>query len=120
MKTTILYRPVGTKELEPIVASGFRRFPPRLPEQPIVYPVTNEAYPVQIARGWNTRHNADKKRYVTRFALPTDYLDRFDKKVIGGAMHEELWVPAAELEDFNLQIISPIEIIHRFEGALAQ
>ncbi|WP_368911173.1 ADP-ribosylation/crystallin J1 [Taklimakanibacter deserti] len=113
---TTLYRPVGTKELELIAASGFRRFPPRLPEQPIFYPVTNEEYAVQIARDWNTRHNADKKGYVTRFALPTDYLARFDRKVVGGALHEELWVPAAELDEFNTNIVGAIEIIHRFDG----
>jgi hypothetical protein len=35
-ETTILYRPVGPKELELIAASGYREFPPRLPEQPIL------------------------------------------------------------------------------------
>jgi hypothetical protein len=40
----ILYRPVGPKELALIAESGFREFPPRLPEQPIFYPVTNEEY----------------------------------------------------------------------------
>lgn len=116
MKTTVLYRPVGTKELELIAASGFKRFPPRLPEQPIFYPVTNEDYAVQIARDWNTRHNQDKKGYVTRFALPADYLARFDKRVVGGAEHEELWVPAEDLEDFNARIIGTIEVTHRFDG----
>ena len=49
-ETVILYRPVGTKELELIEATDFKEFPPRLPEQPIFYPVTNEAYAAQIAR----------------------------------------------------------------------
>lgn len=120
MKTTVLYRPVGTKELELIEASGFKRFPPRLSEQPIFYPVTNEAYAVQIAQDWNTRHNADKKGYVTRFALPADYLARFDRKIVGGAIHEELWVPAEELDAFNAQIIGRIEVIHRFEETSVQ
>ena len=45
MSTTVtLYHPVGPQELALIEASGFRRFPPRLPEQPIFYPVTNEKY----------------------------------------------------------------------------
>lgn len=35
----ILYRPVGVAELRLIARSGFREFPPRLPEQPIFYPV---------------------------------------------------------------------------------
>lgn len=37
-KTTVLYRPVGQKELDLIAASGFLGFPPRLPGQPIFYP----------------------------------------------------------------------------------
>lgn len=52
MRTTTLYRPVDTKELALIEASGFTAFPPRLPEQPIFYPVANEAYARQIARDW--------------------------------------------------------------------
>jgi hypothetical protein len=40
-ETITLFRPVGKKELELIAASGFRKFPPRLPEQPIFYPVTS-------------------------------------------------------------------------------
>lgn len=35
-----LYRPVGLEELKLIAASNFRAFPPRLPEQPIFYPVS--------------------------------------------------------------------------------
>jgi len=50
MPTVTLYRPVGPKELALIEASGWRAFPPRLPEQPIFYPVLNEDYAIQIAR----------------------------------------------------------------------
>lgn len=53
VETVILYRPVGPKELALIAASGFREFPPRLPDQPIFYPVLNEEYARQIAREWN-------------------------------------------------------------------
>ncbi|TJV91269.1 MAG: hypothetical protein E5X84_12435, partial [Mesorhizobium sp.] len=49
--TVTLWRPVGPKELKLIEKSGMR--PPRLPEQPIFYPVLSEAYAVQIARDWN-------------------------------------------------------------------
>ena len=52
-QVTELFRPVGPIELALIAESGFRRFPPRLPEQPIFYPVCNEAYAVEIARDWN-------------------------------------------------------------------
>lgn len=50
MKTTALYRPVGTKELALIRESGHAAFPPRLPEQLIFYPVLSEGYATQIAR----------------------------------------------------------------------
>lgn len=62
-KTIILYRPVGPKELELIAASGYREFPPRLPDQPIFYPVLNEDYARQIAREWNVP--ASGAGYVT-------------------------------------------------------
>ena len=40
----ILYRPTGPKELALVAASRWKRWPPRRPEQPSFYPVTNEAY----------------------------------------------------------------------------
>ena len=69
MKTITLYRPTGAKELALIEASAFTVFPPRLPEQPIFYPVTNETYAAQIARDWNAKYNADKVGYVTPFEV---------------------------------------------------
>lgn len=39
-----LYRPVGQGELDLIAASGFKSFPPRLPEQTIFYPVLTKEY----------------------------------------------------------------------------
>jgi hypothetical protein len=56
-RTLTLYRSVGQNELNLIRESGYRKFPPRLPEQPIFYPVRNEAYATQIARDWNTKYN---------------------------------------------------------------
>jgi hypothetical protein len=55
MSTITLYRPVGQKELELIAASDYKAFPPRLPDQPIFYPVIALEYAEQIARDWNTR-----------------------------------------------------------------
>jgi hypothetical protein len=109
---TILYRPVGPKELELIAASGFRSFPPRLPEQPIFYPVLNEEYAIQIARDWNVP--ASGAGFVTRFRVPTAFLTRYPPKIVGGKIHAELWVPAEDLPEFNRQIIGPIEVIAEF------
>ncbi len=107
-----LYRPVGPAELALIAASGYRAFPPRLPEQPIFYPVTNEEYAVQIARDWNVQ--ASDAGYVTRFRLPVAFLARYPVQRVGGAAHTELWVPAEELEEFNRQIVGLIEVVREF------
>lgn len=45
-------------------AAGWRVCPPRLPDQPIFYPVLNEAYAVKIARDRNVP--APGAGYVTR------------------------------------------------------
>lgn len=111
-----LYRPTGKNELALIEASGFTEFPPRLPEQPIFYPVTNEAYAAQIARDWNAKHNADKVGYVTRFEVRKEFLDNYETKIVSGATHEEYWIPAEELEEFNRNIVGKIEVIADFRG----
>jgi hypothetical protein len=112
--TTTLFRPVGQAELELIASSGFTRFPPRLPEQPIFYPVLNEAYAIQIARDWNARFNSPPVGYVTRFRVRSTYLERFPVRVVGGREHQELWVPADQLEEFNSNIVGGIEVISEF------
>ena len=110
-----LYRPVGLKELELIAASGFTTFPPRLPEQPIFYPVLNAEYATQIAREWNTT-SGDFAGFVTRFAVDDDYVQKFQRQIVGGKMHEELWVPAEELDEFNRHIIGAIAVEAAYYG----
>src|ERR1041385_2104193 len=100
--TTELFRPVGEKELTLIRESGYRAFPPRLPEQPIFYPVLNEEYAVQIARDWNVK--ASGSGYVTRFAVESEFLARYPEQVVGSAMHRELWIPAEDLAEMNSRI----------------
>ena len=82
--TTTLWRPTGPEELALVEASGWRAWPPRLPEQPIFYPVLNEDYAVRIARDWNVPASG-----------------------VG-------FVPAEELEEFNQHIVGPIEVVHEF------
>ncbi len=114
-ETVTLFRPVGPKELELIRASGFRAFPPRLPTQPIFYPVLNEAYATQIARDWNVKESGSG--YVTRFQVQAAFLARYPVKTVGGAVHQEYWIPAEELDAFNQQIVGLIEVIAEFRGA---
>lgn len=112
MNTTTLYRPVGPEELKLIEESGWIAFPPRLPDQPIFYPVTNEPYAVQIARNWNVK--ASGSGYVTRFEVDARFLERYPVETVGGRQHTELWVPAEELEEFNRHIVGKIEVTQSF------
>jgi hypothetical protein len=108
-----LYRPVGPEELELIRQSGFRRFPPRLPDQPIFYPVIQEEYAVQIARDWNVP--ASGSGFVTRFEVDGDYLARYSVHEAGGRERTEYWIPAEELEELNDHIVGTIEVVATFE-----
>jgi hypothetical protein len=116
--TMVLYRPVGQQELDLIGASGYRAFPPRLPEQPIFYPVLNEAYATQIARDWNAKYNADRVGYVTRFRVRTDFLSKYAIQTVGGAVYQEYWIPAEELNEFNQNIVGSIEVIAEYRGTV--
>jgi len=116
-ETVTLYRPVGTAELRLIEGLAWSGFPPRLPEQPIFYPVTNEAYARQIAQDWNARDNDDRKGFVTRFAVTAAFLAAYEPKVVGGREHEEYWIPAEDLAAFNAALIGPIELIASYEAA---
>jgi hypothetical protein len=109
-----LYRPVGPEELELIRQSGWRRFPPRLPEQPIFYPVVQEAYAARIARDWNVK--ASGVGFVTRFDVDGAYLSRFGVQHAGGRDNAEYWIPAEEVEDFNEHIVGIIEVIAEFRA----
>src|SRR5580698_10458859 len=102
--------PVGHAELELIRASGFRKFPPRLPEQPIFYPVLTEAYATQIARDWNTKdERSGFAGYVLRLRLRNEFLQKYEVHVAGSSEHREYWIPAGELEDLNSNIVGSIE-----------
>ena len=114
----LLYRPVGESELRLIVAARFRAFPPRLPHQPIFYPVLEREYAVQIARDWNTRDEASGfAGWVSEFDVLDELVRRYPVRAAGGRLHRELWVPAAEMEDFNRSIVGPIRVTASFVGA---
>jgi hypothetical protein len=110
--TVVLYRPVGPKELKLIEESGWKKFPPRLFWQPIFYPVLNEEYAIQIARDWNV--SASGSGFVTKFHVDAEYIKKFDEQNVGGEIHNELWIPAGELEELNNNIIGVIEVTKEF------
>lgn len=113
--TVTLYRPVGPKELALIRESNYTAFPPRLPEQPIFYPVLNEEYATKIARDWNVP--ASGSGFVTRFRVRADYLSRYEVQTVGSRVHQEYWIPAEELDEFNRNIVGAIEVIAEFHAS---
>jgi hypothetical protein len=115
-ETTALFRPTGEKELALIRASDWREFPPRLPSQPIFYPVLNEGYAIQIARDWNTRDGGTG--YVLRFEVEVEYLKQFPIQMAGSRAHQEYWILAEQLEEFNRHIVGLIEVIGEFRASI--
>jgi hypothetical protein len=110
--TLTLWRPTGPAELALVGDSGWREWPPRLPEQPIFYPVLNEDYAVRIAREWNLPR--DGEGHVTRFRVEADFASRYPVRQAGGRTILELWVPAGELAAFNAHLVGPIELVRSF------
>jgi|SRR5579871_2256148 len=110
--TTVLFRPVGQKELDLIEQNSFKSFPPRLEWQPIFYPVLNEEYATFIAREWNTVDEfSGFVGYVLRFSVRSQYLANFEVQKVGSASALEYWIPADRLTEFNENIVGKIEII---------
>lgn len=113
--TTTLWRPVGPAELELLAASDWRRWPPRLPDQPVFYPVLSREYAERIAAEWNVPDSG--RGYVTRFDVDTGYVRRFPTQRAGGRDILELWVPAEDLDEFNDHIVGRIEVVGEYGPA---
>jgi hypothetical protein len=111
-ETATLWRPTGPQELALVEQSGWTAWPPRLPEQPIFYPVTTEEYAIKIARDWNVP--ASGSGYVTRFEVRKEFLDKYDVQLAGGREHAEYWIPAEELDEFNAAIVGKIEVTRTY------
>jgi hypothetical protein len=112
----VLYRPMDIVELRLVYEAGMRAFPPRKPDQPIFYPVLNQEYAAEIAEKWNAVGET-KSGYVTRFKIDDNYGSRFEPKIVGTSRHQELWIPAEELAEFNKHIEDPIEIVSAYFGS---
>jgi hypothetical protein len=108
VETVTLWRPTGPEEIALVEASGWREWPPRLPGQPIFYPVLNQEYATKIARDWNVK--ASGSGYVTRFQVRRDFLDKYETHQVGGRTIIEYWIPAEDLPALNASIIGQIEV----------
>jgi hypothetical protein len=105
---------VGPVELDLIKQSGMKAFPPRLPDQPIFYPVLSEDYAIRIARDWNV--SRDGAGYVTRFEVLKTFLAAYTPQEAGGQALREYWIPAEDLESFNASIVGDIAVTKAFES----
>lgn len=112
IETITLWRPVGPEELALIRDLGMRGFPPRLPDQPIFYPVLSQDYAIKIARDWNVPRSG--AGFVTKFEVRKDYLDAYAVQEAGGRAHLEYWIPAEEMDSFNAAIVGVIEVTQTF------
>ena len=112
VETITLYRPTGPDELRLVEGSGFKEWPPRLPEQPIFYPVTNEEYARQIATQWNIKDSG--VGYVTQFEVRKEFMDKYDIQQVGGSKHTEWWILAEDLAELNLNIVGFIKVIGEY------
>jgi hypothetical protein len=114
---TKLFRPVGLQELGLIWDSGMREFLPRLPGQPIFYPVLSIEYARQIAGDWNTKDkNSAYSGFVTSFEIDSEFLSKYKTHTVGAKSHSEYWIPAAELPEFNKAIQDFIVVREGFFG----
>ncbi len=112
VETVTLWRPVGPEELALVEAAGWSAWPPRLPEQPIFYPVLNEEYATKIARDWNVR--ASGAGFVTRFEVRKAYLDRYEVHQVGGRTILEYWIPAEDVDELNRNLVGQITVVASF------
>lgn len=108
----VLYRPTGPEEMALLQQSDYRLWPPRLPEQPIFYPVTNEEYAKEIAIRWNIKDS--KIGYVTRFYVQKSFIDQYPIQKVGTRHHTEWWIPADDVPALNAHLIGSIEVIGEY------
>ncbi|MDH3944213.1 MAG: hypothetical protein OEV06_08985 [Anaerolineae bacterium] len=107
--TVLVFRGVGPEEFELIKQSGYDKWPPRKPEQPIFYPVTNKQYAEEIASKWNAK--ADGIGYVLKCRVAKSFLDNYEVHQVGASHHTEWWIPAEDLDQFNANIVGSIEMV---------
>ena len=112
-ETVDMFRPIRPEELQLVIDSGYKAWPPRLPEQPIFCPVTNEEYEKEITARWNVQDCGIG--YVTRFYVRTSFMDNYKIEQVGAAHHTEWWIPVEHLDELNQNIVGPIEVIGKYE-----
>ena len=49
-----------------------------------------------------------------RFQVDAEFLARYDVQTVGASMHQEYWIPAGDLDEFNRHIVGEIEVVAVF------
>ena len=113
---TVLYRPVGRRELELIREGGFRAFPNPPPGQSIFKSVLTREYAADVARNWSAKEKtpAYSDVYVTRFYVDSAFLSRYSQHQVAGSSHWEYLIPAEELDELNGHIRGIIELVAEY------
>ena len=60
--------------------------------------------------------NSNDAGFVTQFDIPWDYFSKFKVETVGLEHHQELWVPAEQLDEFNAMIVDGIKVTRAFIG----
>jgi hypothetical protein len=114
-----LYRPTGLTEICLVRDADWKAWPPRLPDQPIFYPVTTFAYAEKIARDWNSKGPAPHDiGFVTEFDIVETFAAQYPVQLAGGREHAELWVPAEDLVAFNDALIGKIAVVAAYQDGV--
>lgn len=74
----------------------------------------NQDYAIKIARDWNARDGSSG--YVLRFAVESEFLKHFPVQTVGSRIHQEYWIPAEQLEEFNRHIVGDVKIVSEFHS----
>ncbi|MET0791633.1 MAG: hypothetical protein ABW061_08950 [Polyangiaceae bacterium] len=111
----ILYRPRWPGRTSADLRSGPEGFSAASPGSADFYPVLNQPYAGKIPKDWNMK-SGSKAGFVTHFEIDDAYATRFERRIVGSQAHEELWVPAEELAEFNEHIVGAIRIVEAHFG----
>ncbi|XVV17413.1 hypothetical protein ACQP2X_24440 [Actinoplanes sp. CA-131856] len=101
-----LWRSVGQGVLDAVASSGWRAWPPQLPDQPIFSAVSDRQLAVRICR--ERAVPAEGVGYVVRFDLPRRFLDRAGAARGAGRDEFEYRIPASEVAELNTHIVGAI------------
>ncbi len=102
-----LYRAVNAEELAALQSLRWKGFPPCA--EAAFYPALNARFALDFI---HSQEGGKKPAlYLTRFQIHAGYVRSFEVQTLSGEVHDELWVPAEEWENFNRNIVGRIAVV---------